>query len=81
MVGCGDSAGSEPVKAGNGSGLRNNNRLMICAWHRLLESSNSSRGGGGQQNLGLSERYCALCLPRVYGCICGAQVPHFSDKC
>jgi hypothetical protein len=45
MVACEVNAGSKPVRTGNGSGLRNNNRLRMCAWHRLLKSSNSSPGG------------------------------------
>jgi hypothetical protein len=80
MVACEVRAGSKPVTTGNGSGLRNNNRFMICAWHGPFKSSNSSPVSGGQQNLGLCERYCALCLPRVYGCICGAQIPIFGTS-
>ena len=79
MVACEVRAGSKPVTTGNGSGLRNNNRFMICAWHGPFKSSNSSPVGRSTKFGAMRKILCTLPATRLRVHLRRAN-PHFWDK-
>ena len=79
MVACEVRAGSKPVTTGNGSGPRNNSRLMMCAWHRLLKSSSSSPVGRSTKFGAMRKILCTLPATRLRVHLRCAN-PHFWDK-